>query len=514
MSAVTADGPATMPDMTLDRVVDFWAELRPGADCLIDAHRTWSYRDAAGMTGAVAARLALSGIFPGDRVCVMTRPCADFAFSLLGTLRAGAIWVGLNPKHTPREVDHVLDDAQPRLLLIEPAVSASSGARHAAEAAAARGIEVAPLDAFVADAMHASPVRHEMLSPDADAFLVYTSGTTGAPKGAIISHRAPLVVGTEMHRHLGVGAPRVLNNFPCNHIGGVSEITLSTLIAGGAVVFQPRFDPRESFELIARHQVSLLIQVPTMLRLAMDDPALGSADLSSIEVIAFGGSAPTTDLVAALRSVCPRLSNTYGMTETAGGMTWTDLDADDDTQASTVGRPPERFEMRIAGDDGREVQSGVVGELQFRGDYLFSGYWGRADATAAAFTSHGWLRTGDLGYLDENGALVLTGRRSQMYKSGGYNVYPLEIEQWLTSHDSIIEAVVVGVADDTFGEVGSAYVEFAAGSALSGRELKEFCAIALANYKIPKRFEPIHKWPTLPNGKIDRAALANAATTA
>ena len=286
---------------------------------------------------------------------------------------------------------------------------------------------------------------------------------------------------------------------------------MSTLIAGGAVVFQSAFDPAEGFDLIARHRVSVWMQVPTMFQLALDDRWSATADLSSVEVIAFGGAAPSAALVRRLREITPKLTNTYGLTETVGGMTWTSLEATDDELISTVGYPLDRFEMRIADDDGNELDPGEVGEVQFRGDYVFSGYFGRDDATAEAFTAEGWMRTGDLGTLDSNGALVLTGRRSQMFKSGGYNVYPLEVEQWLTGHAAVAEAVVVGVRDETFGEVGHAYVQFVDDAELSSDELKDHCREALANYKIPKAFERVESWPTLPNGKIDRNSLSAAA---
>ena len=211
---------ATTPASTLADVVRVWAERTPEADCFVEDTTTWSYRDVAAQAEAVANRFLSHGLEPGSRVCVLTRPSADFGFSLLGALDAGVVWVGLNPKYTAREIAHVLDDAAPELVLFEPALATEPVFRHTMDAAISRGIEAASLRAFVENAHQAPPqVKPEVTAADG-AFIVYTSGTTGVPKGAVVSHGAPLIVGTEMHRHLGVRAPRVLNNFPCNHICG------------------------------------------------------------------------------------------------------------------------------------------------------------------------------------------------------------------------------------------------------------------------------------------------------
>ena len=424
------------PDGLLHELIDYWADVDGDADFLIDGDRVISYANGQHEIRAMAARLQAAGIEPGDRICVLTRPCADFAISLFAAFSVGAIWVGLNPKYKRREIEYVLGDCNPKLVLLEDGLG-DAGVKVTKSAADRKGIPsywlAASAETGGLPANGAEPAPIE-LTPDSPAFIVYTSGTTGDPKGAVIPHRSPRKVGHAMHAELGVARPRALNNFPCNHVGGVSEMTISTFVPGGCVVFQQKFDPEQGFELIRMRRISLWMQVPTMYQIALDHESAADADLSSIEVIVFGGAAPSRDLIHRLRRICPYLCNTYGLTETVGGMTWTARDASDDDLILTVGFVPDAFRMRIADEDGNEMAVGEVGEIQYLGDYLFLEYWQRHDATRDTFTKDGWLKTGDLGCIDENSALRLTGRMKEMFKSGGYNVYPLEVEQCITKH--------------------------------------------------------------------------------
>lgn len=497
-------------DGLLHELVQHWAEKTPHADFLIDGKNDYSYQQGLNAINIVASGLAAAGLKKGDRICVLTDPCSDFAISFFAAVSLGAIWLGLNPKYKPRELEYVIDDSKPTIILIESSLKDKDSAKTVRAIAEKSGISVFLMGTDAENGglpESTTLLTASKICPADPAFIIYTSGTTGSPKGALIPHRAPRTVGLAMYRELGIRRPRVLNNFPCNHVAGVSEMTISAIAVGGCVVFQNRFNPEVSFELIKRHRVSVWAQIPTMFQLALDHESYAHGDLSSIEVIIIGGAAPSPDLVRKLKTVCPRITNSYGMTETVGGMTWSKTDGDEQSLIGTVGYPLDTFEMRIADNAGNELVTDEVGEVQFHGEYLFLEYWQRPEATQDTFTRDGWLRTGDLGKINVDGALVLTGRMKEMFKSGGYNVYPLEVEQVITQHNNVKEAVVVSIADEVFSEVGCAFVQFENGKELSETEIREHCTELLANYKIPKSWEFVTSYPTLPNGKIDKKAL-------
>ncbi|MCI4643594.1 MAG: fatty acid--CoA ligase family protein, partial [Hyphomonadaceae bacterium] len=416
------------------------------------------------------------------------------------------IWVGLNPKYKAGEVGHVLDDCQPGIILIDPSAQESEAAQACRDRAGIKTFDVAELEPA------SSPVPEQGLadpipvSADDTALIVYTSGTTGAPKGAMISHRALRKTSVIQSQLLSYAAPRVLNNLPINHIGSVGDILTSTIAAGGAVIMQQRFNPAEGFELMARHGATLWGQIPTMFQLALDDDSAHTADLSSLKCILFSGAPASPALIDRLRAICPNVVNAYGMTETVGSVTWA-IGCDREVLADTVGAPVDAYPLRIAAEAGEDIAPGEVGEIQVQGDFHFTGYWGNEDATRAAFTPDGWLKTGDLGRLRDDGRVSLAGRLKERFKSGGYNVYPREVEAAILEHPGIAEAVVVPVPDEVFFEVGHAFLIPAEGKDCDLDELGRFLAGRLANYKRPKRIHIAPAFPQLKNGKIDRAAL-------
>lgn len=460
----------------------------------------WTYGELRAQVARHAAAMAASGVGRGDVVAVFghSRPEAFAAF--LACCRLGALYLGLNPKHTADELAYVLGDARPRLVL----------AVHEPRA----GLGATGLDAFLARAGgEAPPVAGGEDDPCA---IVYTSGSTGAPKGALLSQRSIVRSAELTLEHWFAAGPglRTVAQHPINHVGWLVCECVTALLAGGALFFRERFDGAATLRLIERERLTLWLAFPSMILLAMRTPEFATCDLSSLERIAIG-SQPSLELLERLRErtrAVPCVS--YGLTEAGGGaVTATDAGADLATVADTIGRGVGGIEIRIVDAAGVDVAPGAVGELLVRDACVFSGYLNRPEATAAAVDADGWLRTGDAVTRLPDGNLRLVGRLREMFKSGGYNVYPAEIESVLGRHADVSAVAVVPAPDPLWTEIGVAFVVLEA-TAPPGAEarLREHARERLANYKVPKRFVIVDELPQLPNGKFDKLRLRETAS--
>lgn len=509
--------------------LDHWASRTPDApldelDGTGRAPRT--YRRAADDVARCAAALRASGVRAGDRVAVLTTPRPEFLTVFLALSRIGAVWVGLNPRYTRDELLHVVTDSEPVLLV---SLAEHAGRSYAEDMAALREAAgsvretvaltgsfpgAVPFEEFLARA-DASPLEEPpggAGSDDDPGLIIYTSGTTGRPKGALISHRA-LAEGCRLQATRVYHSPSVsLANLPVGHVAGLMDVVSVPLAMGGAVCFMEDFDPAAIPGVIERAKVTLWGQIPTMFQLVMARPEAAEADLSSLEYIAWGGAPLPRELVAPLRATGARLISVYGLTESCVSVAYNEPDADEETLATTVGRPDPRLELRIVGEDGEPAAPGAPGEIQVRNPCLMSGYLGLPEATAEAFTEDGFLRTGDVGVERPDGTIMLVGRLKEMFKSGGYAVYPREIEMALEAHPGVAAAAVVAVPDPVFHEVGAAFVVPRPGSGAGAEELVRHCRDRLAGHKVPKHVEIVEGLPLLPTGKVDKAALRRAFT--
>jgi acyl-CoA synthetase (AMP-forming)/AMP-acid ligase II len=512
----------------LDEYVSHYAAATPTAEAVVFGVQRLSYLELEQRVDACARALLAAGIGSGERVAVLATPRPEFWVTFLATLRIGGVWVGLNPKYRLDELLHVVGDCQPRLLL---AIREFEGRCYAADvrelrAATPDGLSPVCLTGdmdgargfagFLRDGSGVDRDRVQQAAAavaNADpALIVYTSGSTGRPKGAVLSHRG-LVHGAWMQTtHLAVQHPSMPVSFPINHVACVADTCATTLMMGGKIVFQERFDPEASLRAVQDERCTMLGGVPTMLQMQLDHPCFGRLDLSSLELVAWGGAAMPLESIARLQRVCGRLLSLYGLTETSANIVFGDERDGLERLAQSIGRPDSRVLCRVVDDAGQVCDPGVQGELQFKSDFFFLGYWNRELETREAFTSDGWLKTGDLGSMQADGHLVLAGRRSEMYKSGGYSVHPREIELVLEGLPEVALAAVIGVPDARFQEVGHAFVVAEAGSAVSETVLREACRARLANYKVPKHFTVCAALPMLPVGKVDRSALRKAAT--
>lgn len=496
--------PEALP--TLDAHVRWWAAHHGAREAAVLDDVRWSYASLDSEVAIFARAMLAKGVTKGERVATLAPPGLDFLVAYLAATRIGAIWVGLNPRYRYDELAHVLRDAEPRLLL----------ARAHPDLAAIRTLcpqtvtldDLGGIHAFIAEGDDlpacALDAAIDKVSADDPAVLVYTSGSTGTPKGAILSHRGTVHFARTQNDVWPLSPLRVLNYFPINHVGCLNDILAPALVGGGTCVFMEQFDTRQSLQLMQDEAITFWASVPSVFQMQLALPDFETFDLSAVQLIVWEGAAMPPEVIARLGAICPLRATNYGMTETTSAITVLPPSSDAELLEASVGHPFPGVEVRLADAEGNAVPAGETGEVQARSALNCLGYWRNPEATAAAFTADGWFRTGDLAQQRLDGAYRLVGRIKEMFKSGGYNVYPREVEIVLEAHPGVNAAAVIGIADPVWDEVGVAFIEGTA----TPEELAAWCGERLANYKIPKHFHIEPALPLLPIGKIDKPALS------
>lgn len=515
-----------------DRISDYvghYASVTPEAEALVLDNKCLSYRDLHEQTERLAAALLGAGVKPGDRVATLCTPSPDYFVCFLATGSIGAIWVGLNPRYQMEELSYVMEDSQPVILLARSVIDARNysnalttlkvnhrSIRQVVILDEEAGLIPEGATGLSEFLMTANPVA----SPQLEAarrqaggrnpcMIVYTSGSTGRPKGALLHHEGMIAVSLAQNRAWPLNPMRTLNYFPINHVGCVVDLSCPTLVAGGTTVFLENFSPAASLELMQREKITLWGSVPSVFQLQLADPTFGETDLSEVQLIVWEGAAIPADLLARLLEHGAPLATNYGMTESCGAITCVPPTRDQPVLSGCVGWPIEGVEVRLA--DGADLidGDGVTGEVQCRSIYNMLGYWHRPEATREALSEDGWLSTGDLAQRNADGSYTIVGRSKEMYKSGGYNVYPREVEMVIESHPNVEMSAVVSVSDPVWQEIGIAYVLTT--GVVPVDELMSWCRSRLANYKLPKRFVFVDQLPLLPIGKVDKVLLKKRA---
>ncbi len=497
---------------TMDMFVTRYAEQTPEALAAIDGADRWTFRELDSKVTELAHWLVMQGVAPGDRVAITASPGLIYYTTLLAISRIAAIYVGINPRYTVAEAAHIIGLTDPKLVLVD------TRAGDGLEAMIGQAAPDLPCHAIrnPKDVPGAEPRGSLPFASANDvAVIVFTSGSTGRPKGAAL-HHGGLISAARAQSNLSDRwpdgkQPRYLSNLPVNHVGGIMNLTLASLVAGGALVFQAKFDAGETLRLLESEKVTSWLQVPAMFTLCVQHPSFVGRRFPHLRTIGIGGGPVSAKTLAALRALEVDIFVEYGQTETMSSLTWSDKTDEDEVLLTTVGRFDPGIEARIADEAGRPVAPGEVGEVQARGNCVLRSYWGDPEATRAAFTADGWLHTGDLAKLRPDGRVVLVGRAREMIKTGGYNVYPREIERVLETHPAVAEVVVFGVPDTVYTERVEAAIELAPDAGAPPRDdLEQLCRQTLAGYKLPRRFHFERMLPRLPNGKIDRAGVSAA----
>ncbi|MET8166341.1 AMP-binding protein [Streptomyces sp. NPDC005329] len=480
--------------MNVASLPDRRAELDPHGAAVSDRHRSLTNTQLLSRVRTAARQLQDLGIGPGDVVAIKLTNRVEFVVLLFAAWRLGATITPVNPSMTDVEVVRQLQDSGACLLVVE------DGA-----AVAAHGVAVLAVGALREGAVE--PDQAPLLDPATLALLIYTSGTTGVPKGVMLDH-ANIDAMVEMGRRaLELGpADRCLLILPLFHVNGIVVSVLTPLLAGaGVVIAGRRFDPRSFFDLVEQERPTFFSAVPTIYSMLAALPDDVQPDTSSLRFAVCGAAPASAELLARFeaRYGFPLVEG-YGLSEGTCGSTINPVGGP--RRAGTVGLPFPGQEIRIIDADGGEVAPGTDGEVIVRGPNVMRGYLGRPDETARVVVD-GWLHTGDVGHLDAEGYLTLVGRSKDMIIRGGENIYPKEIEDVLTGDPSVLEAAVIGVPDEQWGEVVVAYVQPSPGASVDPTALKALCARSLTGYKRPTAFFVVDVLPKNAVGKIDKASL-------
>jgi long-chain acyl-CoA synthetase len=414
-------------------------------------------------------------------------------------LRAGGIVVPMNVLLKRREVEFYLSDSGAKLLFAWHGFA--EDAQAGAEAAGAECLLVTPGE-FEKQVGEADPVQEVVDAADDDtAVILYTSGTTGTPKGAELTH-TNLTRNAEGSRNLfGLGSDAItLGALPLFHVFGLTCGMNATLGGGGTLTLIPRFEPDKALEIIQRDRVNIFQGVPTMYGAMLHLADRESYDVSTLELCASGGSAMPVELLKGFEEAfrCKILEG-YGLSESSPVASFNH--ADQERKPGSIGTPIEGVEMKVVDEDGNDVEQGEVGEIVIKGYNVMKGYWGRPDATAETVRD-GWLHTGDMGRVDEDGYFFIVDRKKDMIIRGGYNVYPREIEEVLYEHPKVREAAVLGVPHDEYGEEVGAAVALKEGAAATPEELRDYVKQQVAAYKYPRKVWIVDDLPKGPTGKI------------
>ncbi|MEV4703264.1 long-chain fatty acid--CoA ligase [Actinoplanes sp. NPDC049316] len=475
------------------------AAMSPGRDALVFGDRVVTYAGLAGRVARLAARLRDGGVQPGDRIAYLGPNHPAFVETMFATHLLGGIFVPLNFRLAAPEVDYMLRHSGTVALVHAPgsAFSARPGTVVEVGDAYERWLDAAgePAPPDIAVGM------------DDPAFILYTSGTTGRPKGAVLTHANVFWNCYNLLAGVDVTSDEVtLIGAPLFHVAALNQCLLPTFLKGGCSVLMPSWDADEALRLIPRHGITWMFGVTAMFAGLAQSPRWPGTDLSSLRSVMSGGAPVPESLILAYQDRGLTFCQGYGMTETAPGATFLEA-RESRTHIGSAGLPVFFAGVRCVRPDLSDAPPGEPGEVLVRGPNVTPGYWNDARATEDAFTADGWFRSGDIARVDADGHLHIVDRLKDMYISGGENVYPAEVESVIFEHPAVSEAAVVGVPDPAWGEVGRAFVVPVPGAALDGDSVRAFLTPRLAKYKIPVYVDVVPALPRTGSGKVRKAEL-------
>jgi long-chain acyl-CoA synthetase len=459
-----------------------------------------TYSQLHDAAGRVTVLLASLGVQPGDRVGIMLPNVPAFPIAFYGALGAGAIVVPMNPLLKNREVAYYLDDSGAKVLFAwrEAAIEAGKGA-------AGTGTQVLEVDTpdmagLIAGLAPAPPVADPV--GDDDAVILYTSGTTGQPKGAELTH-------ANLTRNAELAAATLLNAGPSDvnlgclplfHVFGLTACLNATVATGGCLTLLPRFDAGQALDIIGRDTATIFAGVPTMYAAMLHHGSHVTADTSSLRICVSGGASMPLEIMRGFEQAFGCLIlEAYGLSETSPLASYNHPDLV--RKPGSIGTPLAGVEMRVVGRDGTPLPTGEVGEIAIRGHNVMKGYWREPHATAEAIPD-GWFRTGDLARTDEDGYFFIVGRQKDLIIRGGYNVYPREVEHALHEHQAVAEVAVIGIPHAELGEEIGAAVKLKPGTTATTAELRAFAKERVAAHKYPRHIWFVRELPKGPTGKI------------
>jgi long-chain acyl-CoA synthetase len=473
---------------------------------------TFTYAELHTAATRTAALLKSSGIQPGDRVGIMLPNTAAFAILFYGIMFRGAVAVPMNPMFKEREIQYYLANTEAMTLFAAPENAADAKSAARATGAQCWLIDDAELAELTADLPEQDP---SVECDDTDtAVILHTSGTTGNPKGAQLTHHNLRRNAEIFVRTLAQIGPDdvVLGCLPLFHIYGLTCGLIASVQAGATLTLIERFDPCKALQVIERDSVTVFEGVPTMYSALLSVATESSSTVTaSLRICTSGGaSLPVQVLVDFEKTFSAKILEGYGLSETSPVAAFNHPDRP--RKPGSIGTPIEGVEMRVVGTDGHDVPQGQTGEIMIHGHNVMAGYWNMPEATRSAISPDGWFATGDIARIDEDGYYYIVDRKKDLIIRGGYNIYPREIEEVLYEHPAVAEAAVIGITHDSLGEEVGAAVALKAGAQASPDELRDFVKSRVAAYKYPRRVWLVDTLPKGPTGKVLRREISSPAT--
>jgi fatty-acyl-CoA synthase len=500
----------------LESVIDWFerrCQLQPDHLAVVSGEtgERWTYRDMERRFLRMAAYLQSEGIGKGDRVALLSPNDICYFDLLFACAKLGAIFVPLNWRLAITELEYILQNCRPKVVAVHPQL-----VEFQENAAAAFGLTEAPNSPFklmsISDLeshlTDAAPEGCPDLHIDDPLAIIYTGGTTGKPKGVVLSHRSIFwnAINTVVSWDL-TSRDITPTYMPMFHTGGLNALSLPVLQAGGTVIVCKSFRAEDFVQIVTRERCTLVLLVPTMYHMLTQSDAFVEATFPTMHTFLSGGAPCPYTIYDAFASKGLAFKEGYGMTE-AGPNNFYIHPSQAAKRIGSVGKSMMLNDIKISNAQGETAAAEEVGEIMLRGGHLFHSYWNLPQATEEAFTD-GWFHTGDLGRRDQEGYYYIMGRKKDMIITGGENVYPIEVEHLLQQHSDVEEAAVVGIPDEKWGELVTAVLVLKDGCKLDEESLKQYCRASIGKYKVPKRFVAVEELPKTAVGKIDKNRIVS-----
>jgi len=511
---VESDLPRTIPGL-VTRAADRFG----GVEALVDDDARLTFADLAAAAEQAGRALVASGIEAGDRVAIWAPNCRQWVIAALGIFEAGAVLVPLNTRFKGAEARYVLDRADVKLLFtVRDFLDVDYVTMLEAEPAVPWLRDVVDIRSDAWDEFLARDNGAELPTVKGDDLcaILFTSGTTGRPKGAMLTHEATVRAYDSWSTVVGLReGDRYLVVNPFFHSFGLNAGIVASLVKGATIVPHAVFDVDSVMARAAAEKISMLPGPPTVYQSILDHPRLSEFDMSSLRLAVTGAAAVPVEMVRRMRAELgfETIVTGYGLTEATGIATMCRHDDDSETIATTSGRAIPDVEVQVVDEKGVEVPRGEPGEIVIRGYNVMKGFIHDPQATAEAIDPDGWLHTGDVGVMDGHGYVRITDRTKDMFIVGGFNAYPAEIENMINEHPAVGSVAVVGVPDARMGEVGCAFVIPRLNAKVEPDELIAWCREKMANYKVPRYVEIVDAFPLNASGKVLKFELRERAKT-
>ncbi len=489
----------------------------PGKTALVYNQKRISYQELNNKSVRLAKYLLKIGVKRQDRIAYLLDIQPEFFYLYMAAARIGAIIVGMGTKLTPPELEYIVNNSEAEYIFTtsgeKPYINKIKQVLPHCKNVKRVFIwdedfeNILTQDYTAFDQILTE--RGAELDTDDGLLMVFTSGTTGHPKGALLSHRniinSSLI---EADEFASTADDVYINNMPINHVGGAIVAGSTPIFTASTIVLLEKFSPAKTMQLIETEKVSILGQIPTQYMMEFNLPDYDQYDKSSLRIVHFGGSMPSANILAKVfTTMCANVYNCLGLTEASGIVSYTPPGSDIEILSKSVGSCIPEVEWKLVDENRKAVAPGEVGQIAYRGPTIIKEYYKLPQATRQAIDEEGWFYSGDLFYEDANGLLIFMGRKHDMFITGGENVYPAEVEKAICSYEKVQTVAVLGIPDNIYGEIGCAYIIPKAGCTIDEADMENYLKKKLAKYKIPKKFIFRDELPLNPVGKIAKKIL-------